>query len=43
MTAIAAAVIGLLAALAYAARRRWLAAALARVHPGHRWLDALSD
>jgi hypothetical protein len=24
-------------------RRRWLAAALARVHPGHRWLDALSD
>jgi Aminoglycoside-2''-adenylyltransferase len=26
-----------------AARRRWLAAALARVHPGHRWLDALAD
>jgi len=25
------------------ARRRWLAAALTRVHPGHRWLDALAD
>jgi hypothetical protein len=23
-------------------RRRWLGAALARVHPGHRWLDALA-